>query len=237
MNRGPSVTISGPAREEPTNTPPDAGLSPKDTDTRPPPLRGILTRPVLISIASYGMLALLIKASIALIPLVWSTSVELGGLGMSPASIGLWMSVYGFMSGVVQYVIFPRLISLFGPRSVVLTSISTCALIYIAFPFENLLLRPDSRGPQVVESLLIILQLSSLGIAEMGTSKPMPFSLPHAGADSSRSVRRRTHVHCLRRSQQAISGRGEWSRADGGVTPAHDWTSHRRLAVCVFLDE
>lgn len=191
MNRGPltelrpSGTISGPAREEPANTLPHAALSPKGTD-RPPPLSAILNRPVLISIASYGMLALLTKATIALIPLVWSTSVELGGLGMNPASIGLWMSVYGFMSGVVQYVIFPRLISRFGPRSAVLTSISTCALVYIAFPFENLLLRHTSRGLQVMESLLIILQLSSSGIAEMGVCKPIPFFLLHASTDSSR---------------------------------------------------
>lgn len=164
-----SGTSRGPAREEPANTSPHAGLSPKGTD-RLPPLRAVLTRPVLISIASYAMLALLTKASIALIPLVWSTSVELGGLGLSPASIGLWMSVFGFMSGIVQYVIFPRLISRFGPRCVVLTSISTCALVYIVFPFENLALRHASSGPQVVESLLIILQLSSLGIAEMGVS-------------------------------------------------------------------
>ena len=179
MNRGPltrrpSGTTSDPAGEELANTSPHAGLSLKDTDG-PPPLRAVLTRPVLTSIASHGMLALLTKASIALIPLVWSTSVELGGLGMSPASIGLWTSAYGMMSGVVQYAIFPPLVSLFGPRSVVLTSISSCALVYILFPFEDLLLRHTSSGPQMVERLLIILQLSSLGIAGMGTSKSMPF--------------------------------------------------------------
>ncbi|KAN0135049.1 Major facilitator superfamily domain containing protein [Lactarius tabidus] len=175
VNRGPltklhpSGTGSGPAREEPANTSLHAGLAPKDTN-RPPPLRAVLTRPVLISIASYAMLALLTKASIALFPLIWSTSVELGGLGLSPASIGLWVSVYGCMSGIVQYVIFTRLMSRFGPRNVVLTSISMCALVYIVFPFENLAHRHASSGPQVVERLLIVLQLSSLGIAEMGFS-------------------------------------------------------------------
>jgi hypothetical protein len=184
--RRPSGTSSGPAKEDPANTSQHAGLSPKGTD-KPPPLRTILTKPVLITIASYAMLALLTKASIALIPLVWSTSVELGGLGLSPASIGLWVSVYGSMSGIVQYFIFPRLISHFGPRGVVLTSVSTCALVFIAFPFENLALRHASSGLQVVETLFLILQLSSLGIAEMGTSKSMPSSLLNARTDVSRT--------------------------------------------------
>jgi len=116
------------------------------------------------------MLALLTAAGVALIPLVWSTSVELGGLGLSPASIGLWMSGYGCMSGIVQYVFFLRFISRFGPRGVVLTSVSVCALIYASFPFENLALRHASSGPTGAEKLLIMLQLSSLGIGEMGFS-------------------------------------------------------------------
>ncbi|KAH9165758.1 MFS general substrate transporter [Lactarius sanguifluus] len=142
-------------------------LPPKGSE-KPPPLRSILTRPVLISVSSYAMLALLSTAAIALIPLVWSTSIELGGLGLSPASIGLWMSGYGCMSGIVQYAFFPRLVSRFGPRAVFLASVSVCALIYALFPFENLALRHASSGLQVVERLLITLQLSSLGIAEMG---------------------------------------------------------------------
>ncbi|KAF8267251.1 major facilitator superfamily domain-containing protein [Lactarius quietus] len=153
-----SVTTSDSAGEEPAGIS-HSVLSPKGAD-KPPPFRAILTRPVLISISTYAMLALLTKASIALIPLVWSTSVKFGGLGMSPASIGLWMSVYGCISGVVQYVFFPHLISRFGPRSVVLTSVSVCALTYVLFPFENLALGHAPRG----------LHLTSLGIAEMGSS-------------------------------------------------------------------
>ena len=179
----PSETSSDPAGEETANSSPD--LSPNGAD-KPPPLRAVLTRPVLISISCYAMLALLLKASVALIPLVWSTSVELGGLGMSPASIGLWMSWYGCIGGIVQYGFFPPLVSRFGPRSVVLTSVSMCALIFAVFPFENLAHRCASSGPQLVERLLIILQLSSFGIAEMGYSESFPFSWLRAGVDGTR---------------------------------------------------
>ena len=100
MNRSPltglrpSATSFDPTGEAPARV-------------KPPPLRAILTRPVLISISSYGMLSLLTMAASALIPLVWSTSVAYGGLGLSPASIGLWMSWYGCMNGAVQYFFFP----------------------------------------------------------------------------------------------------------------------------------
>ncbi|KAH9059737.1 hypothetical protein EDB87DRAFT_735359 [Lactarius vividus] len=116
------------------------------------------------------MLALLSMAAVALIPLVWSTSVELGGLGLSPASIGLWMSGSGCVNGIVQYAFFPRLVSRFGPRAVFLASISTCALIYALFPFENLASRHTLGGSKVTERLLIVLQLSSLSVAQMGFS-------------------------------------------------------------------
>ena len=170
MNRSPltglrpSGTSSDPTGEAPARV-------------KPPPLRAILTRPVLISISSYGMLALLTMAAGALIPLVWSTSVSLGGLGLSPASIGLWMSWYGCMNGVIQYCFFHRLLSRFGPRRVLLISVSMCALIYALFPLENLALRHVSNSPKVAEKLLIMLQLTSFAIAQMGFSKSIPMSV------------------------------------------------------------
>ena len=191
MNSGPltelrrSGTSSDASGEEPANI--GHVLPPKDKE-KPPPLRSILTRPVIISISSYGMLAFLLMAVVALIPLVWSTPVELGGLGLSPASIGLWMSGFGCTSGIFQYVCFPPLISRFGPRTVFLTSVSMCVLVYTMFPFENLALRHASSHPNVAEKLLIILQLWSFSIAQMGYSKSIPFSRPQlrAGTEKAR---------------------------------------------------
>jgi hypothetical protein len=74
----------------------------KDTQ-KPPPLRSLITRPVLVSIANYAILTLLEMASMALFPLMWSTSVEFGGLGFSPVSIGLCFSVLGCIDGIFQF--------------------------------------------------------------------------------------------------------------------------------------
>jgi hypothetical protein len=54
-------------------------------------------------------------AALGLIPLVCSTPVELGALSLSPAPIGLWMSVYGVACAVFRFPFFPRAVGCFGP--------------------------------------------------------------------------------------------------------------------------
>jgi len=134
----------------------------------PLPLRALLTRPVVVSIANYCVIALLDIIGGALIPLVWSTSVEFGGLGMNPASIGLWMGGYGLINGVFQFVALPRVIGRFGPRRVFITSILCYVPIYMMFPFENLALRHSSHGLYPIAGLLIMLQLTATSLSSMG---------------------------------------------------------------------
>ncbi|KAH9054523.1 major facilitator superfamily transporter [Lactarius vividus] len=106
----------------------------------------------------------------ALIPLVWSTSVEFGGLGMSPASIGLWMAGYGSMTCIIQFVAFSRLVERFGPRGVFIACIILFFPVYFMFPFENLVLRHSSRGLNLAAGLLVTLQISAMSFADMGFS-------------------------------------------------------------------
>lgn len=136
----------------------------------PLPLRAMLTRPVVVSVANYGMIGLLDIIGEALMPLVWSTSVEFGGLGMSPASIGVWIAIgYGLLSCVFQLVAFPPIVKRFGPRRLFIASISGFFLVYITFPFENLALRHSSRGGMnPATGLLMMLQLSAISFSEVG---------------------------------------------------------------------
>lgn len=143
----------------------------KDGDEeKPMTLRALLTRPVVISVANYGLIGLLEMIAGVLIPLVWSTPVEFGGLSMSPASIGLWMAGYGCLNGAFQFVAFPHIVERFGPRRVFIVSISAFAPMYLMLFFENLTLRHLYGGANLTV-LLIILQLSSIAIADMGFSK------------------------------------------------------------------
>jgi MFS family permease len=154
-------------------------------EEKPMTLRALLTRPVVISIANYGLIGLLEMIAGVLIPLVWSTPVEFGGLSMSPASIGLWMAGYGCLNGIFQFVAFPRIVERFGPRRVFIVSISAFAPMYLMLFFENLTLRYVYGGASLT-LFLIILQLSSIAIADMGFSSV--FMYVSSSAPSRRSL-------------------------------------------------
>ncbi|KAH9059721.1 MFS general substrate transporter [Lactarius vividus] len=145
---------------------PDLDMQPNEPE-RPPPLRSVLTKPVVVTVANYAMLAFLDTVVMSYIPLVWSTPVEYGGLNLDPASIGLWLSLYGGMGGLFQLAFFSHLISRFGSRRVFVLSIISCAVIYAIFPFNNLVV-VASGGPNPVVWILIFLQLSSWCIFDMG---------------------------------------------------------------------
>src|SRR6267378_4532226 len=122
---------------------------------KPPPLRCLLTKPVVISIASYATIVIFDGAATALIPLIWSTPVEFGGLDLSPATIGLWMSGYGWMTGISQLVFFPRAVKHLGLRHVFILSVAACAVIYPIFPLENLALRHAADGSKMTVWVLV----------------------------------------------------------------------------------
>ncbi|KAH9059722.1 MFS general substrate transporter [Lactarius vividus] len=138
-----------------------------DEFQKPLPLRSVLTKPVVVTVANYAMLALIDSMVSAYIPLVWSTPVEYGGLNLSPASIGLWLSLYGVMDGIFQFIFFSHFVSRFGLRRVFVSSFISCAVVYVLFPFENLA-AVVGGGPNLVVWLLIILQLSSFCVFDMG---------------------------------------------------------------------
>ncbi|KAH9169621.1 MFS general substrate transporter [Lactarius sanguifluus] len=135
---------------------------------RPPPLRSLLTRPVVISIANQAVLVFLNIAASTLMPLVWSTPIVFGGLGLAPASIGLCMSVYGCISAISLFVLFPRIVTHFGPRRVIVAATAAMGVIYVLYPFENML----ARGTATVAVVwpLVVLQLLSLSVCDMGFS-------------------------------------------------------------------
>ena len=142
-------------------------MIPDKLEDKPLPLRAVLTKPVIIAVANYSMIALLDTVLDSFFPLVWSTPVEYGGLNLSPASIGMWLSLYGGMDGVFQFFFFPYSIRRFGQRRVFVFSIVSSAVILAIFPFENLA-AVAGRGSNLVVWLLVILQLSSYCVFDMG---------------------------------------------------------------------
>lgn len=197
------------------------------------PLRSVVTRPIVIAVSNYAMLALLCAVMESFTPLVWSTPIEYGGLGLSPAAIGLWLSMYGGMNGIFQLLLFPRFVGRFGPRLVFVLSIISCALNYALFPFENLAAVAGGGPNHIIVCLLIILQMLALCFFDMGYGT---FVVRWFNADTHEASRCYVYVHFVCCSQQTVSRRRVWSRAGGVLGPERPWTGGCGTAILVLAD-
>ncbi|KAK6500107.1 hypothetical protein TWF481_010465 [Arthrobotrys musiformis] len=90
---------------------------------------------------TYQHIMLLAFAYTAVTPVFWFTPVALGGLGLSPLQISLFMSLNGLSQAVWLLLVFPPLQNRIGTNGV----LRACATAYPAFlaipPLLNLLLR------------------------------------------------------------------------------------------------
>lgn len=87
---------------------PNGASDHSEVDQRKPPLRSLLTRPVLLTISNYAVVAFL---EILLVPLVYTTPIRYSGLGLDPARMGICLGVFRIMNGVLQSLSFPPLSS------------------------------------------------------------------------------------------------------------------------------
>ncbi|KAK2467254.1 hypothetical protein APHAL10511_000803 [Amanita phalloides] len=92
---------------------------------RPPTPREILTRDVLSILINYGLLAFCDMSIQVLIPLMWSTSPEHGGLGFTPYMIGTTMGTFGVINAFIQITCLGAVIRYFGPRNVYIFGFSS----------------------------------------------------------------------------------------------------------------
>jgi len=68
-----------------------------------------------------------------LIPLVYSTSIPVGGLGFSPYQLGITMGVYGFGGGVLNILVLKHILKKLGPRRTYILSYSTLFISFTMF--------------------------------------------------------------------------------------------------------
>ncbi|KAH9036963.1 hypothetical protein EDB85DRAFT_2142749 [Lactarius pseudohatsudake] len=130
---------------------------------QPLPLRSLLTKPVVISIANYGTLALLEIATSALIPLAWSTAIELCRLSLTPADIAPCSNSRSSRASL----------RVSAPGASSSATVVAFGLLYALFPFENMLAR--GTGTVAVVWPLIILQLVAISASDMGFSSVFMF--------------------------------------------------------------
>ncbi|PFH46778.1 hypothetical protein AMATHDRAFT_153861 [Amanita thiersii Skay4041] len=132
----------------------------------PVPIRELLVYPVLISVSNYAAIAFLEINLVALIPLFMAIPQSIGGMGASPAVIGIVLGSYGAFLGISQILFFAKIVRRFGERSMFITAMSMYPIIFVLFPTLSMISK--NHGPTwLVWTLLIIMHLL-MGIMDMG---------------------------------------------------------------------
>ena len=126
-------------------------------DLAPPSLLSLLKLSVVRSILiNYGFLGFCDVSVQVLTPLSWSTSIEHGGLGLSPYAIGTTMGMYGVLNVFLQVSFLGKLIKRFGPRRVHIACFSSLLISFSSFPIANFFARRANGTDWKVWTMIII---------------------------------------------------------------------------------
>ncbi|KAF7304092.1 MFS domain-containing protein [Mycena indigotica] len=136
----PSALTRQSKGSPPTETSP---LLPSATDPEDIrlPVRQLLTRPVVITFVNHGFLTFCEMSYAALLPIVYATPIQHGGLGLSPYAIGLLMGSTGMLNAVIQATLGGRVIRYFGARTMFTTGFVAITAAILFYPILNFLAR------------------------------------------------------------------------------------------------
>ncbi|KAG1798072.1 MFS multidrug-resistance DHA1 sub-family [Suillus plorans] len=132
--------------------------NPGEVQSKPLPLRALLTSKVLSVTASYTTMGLFHMAFNSVLPVFYATPIELGGLSLDPPRIGVLLAASGIIHGVFQLLFYARLHDRFGARAIFITGVSSGVPIVILFPVTNALARAYGIGMAVW--LCVVVQLT-----------------------------------------------------------------------------
>jgi hypothetical protein len=104
------------------------------------------------------------------------THRQLGGLGLSPAAIGLFLGIFGVLNGTFQLLFFPAIVARLGPRGTLATAMSAFVPIFAWFPAANALAR--ARAPLLPILGVQIVLMSTMYMAYAATFMYITSSAP-----------------------------------------------------------
>ncbi|KAH8807028.1 major facilitator superfamily domain-containing protein [Flagelloscypha sp. PMI_526] len=128
----------------PTAYKPSGQSAPDETEARhlEPPLinfRDILAWDVLLVLLAGGLFALSTMTIIALQALVWSTSIENGGLGFTSLTIGSINTIVGLPNALVQFLVLGRTLRVLGNRRSLIACFVLSLVALILYPVQTYL--------------------------------------------------------------------------------------------------
>ncbi|KAG6819997.1 hypothetical protein H0H93_006616 [Arthromyces matolae] len=124
--------------------------------TAPPSFRDILTPQLNLLLVICAFLVFTDMSLVVLQPLVYSTSVSLGGLGFSPHHIGSIMGTWGVTNVIFNLFGLPRLIRTFGERKVPLLVLGGVTLEFSLYPVLRWLVQRAGGVDAFVWAVLIV---------------------------------------------------------------------------------
>lgn len=112
-------------------------------------LRTVLkSRKMQLVIINYFFVCFTEMCYVVLLPLIYSTSIETGGLGLNPYQIGLTMGIWGFFNAIIQINVVGKVIRKYGGASVYKFAYLSYFMGFLTFPFSTHLARRNgSVGP------------------------------------------------------------------------------------------
>ncbi|THV02476.1 MFS general substrate transporter [Dendrothele bispora CBS 962.96] len=142
--------------------------TPSDQVQDPLTLKQILSYPrVVLAVLNYAFLSFLDISFRALQPLVYTTSIPYGGLGLPPPSVGVALGAFGLASGAFQAFVFVHIYNRLGPKTTFRVAISTYLPMFILFPLMNL--SALHGGLNLLTWIELALQISLYVLMDMGT--------------------------------------------------------------------
>ena len=124
---------------------------------------------VMIPIANYGTLALVEISLLVLLPLFYSSPIEIGGLGFPPSIIGTCLAISGTANGFVQVLFAPRIIERVGPKRLFCWAILWFYPLILIFPIMSIVVTAQGKVGPVIW-ILLVLQLVFFVLMELSYS-------------------------------------------------------------------
>ncbi|KAG6888134.1 hypothetical protein C0992_009547 [Termitomyces sp. T32_za158] len=122
----------------------------------PPPLLSLLTPPVQLTLLIYGFMTFTDMGLQVLQPLVYSTSIPLGGLGFDPYRIGTIMGTWGVINAIFTLVCLPMLLRKFGARKIQIFTHFSYAATLVLYPLLSLLVRRAGGADALVWAVIVV---------------------------------------------------------------------------------
>ena len=115
-----------------------------------------LTRGLLFIYLNYAVLSFLDMGHYVLLPLFYSTSISLGGLGLDPFTIGITFATYGCSNAVIQAKLIGPLIRKYGARKMYIVSCPCLFFCFSLYPVMRFLAQLSGRVDGFVIACMVI---------------------------------------------------------------------------------